>query len=509
MPVDTPDRRSPRWPRTGERTDHAFGLPEGEHVDFDLVTDEPWAGFNYYLGDLRSQCDQHRLHRAHLAQASSPGGLSRAPHRAQPQGGRARAPRRRLEETIFLVGAPQCLLAEGLADLGLEVICGARPEPTVADHLRPLGIPYDAEVAARVSQATEALDGVRGNVASCCTTAASIPTMPSPTRSGGRCCRRLERRRSCSSRRTRRGGPTSSATSTGSGSAARSPPATRRLRATDHRAAPPERPRTRRLTLEPEPAPASRRRICAIVRQRTEAGMATLGRTVGAIAAMAAGSSRSGGRERETAAAPPTIRSRRRWGTADPERTTPLIRLRRRDDVLPQTRSDASGAEPEHSGCPAVGRRGRDLRRIAGGRLRLRHVGDLGRLRSREDSPHTTVTAGPGGSTIDHLELPNPTPLAPEPPQNVSPASTLDLVDTLRGPWTCGRARPSTPTARSRRRCSCPRSPGPHPVIVVAHGLGSSRTSMQETAYSWRPRATSHSFRASQPAVVTGHRTTS
>ena len=32
------------------------------------------------------------------------------------------------EETIFLVGTPQCLLAEGLADLGLEVVMGNRPE---------------------------------------------------------------------------------------------------------------------------------------------------------------------------------------------------------------------------------------------------------------------------------------------------------------------------------------------------------------------------------------------
>jgi hypothetical protein len=56
-------------------------------------------------------------------------------------------------------------LAEGLADLGLEVLVGERPEPVVAEHLRPLGVPYDAEVVAGVSAAGQALDGVRGNVA--------------------------------------------------------------------------------------------------------------------------------------------------------------------------------------------------------------------------------------------------------------------------------------------------------------------------------------------------------
>ena len=34
-----------------------------------------------------------------------------------------------------------------------------------ADHLRPLGIPYDAEVAAKVAVAGEALNEVRGNLA--------------------------------------------------------------------------------------------------------------------------------------------------------------------------------------------------------------------------------------------------------------------------------------------------------------------------------------------------------
>ena len=69
------------------------------------------------------------------------------------------------EESIFLVGTPQCLLAEGLADLGLEVVMGRRPEAVVAEHLRPLGIRYDAEVVAAVAEAGEALGAVRQNAA--------------------------------------------------------------------------------------------------------------------------------------------------------------------------------------------------------------------------------------------------------------------------------------------------------------------------------------------------------
>jgi hypothetical protein len=42
---------------------------------------------------------------------------------------------------------------------------GRRPEETVAGHLRPLGIRYDPEVVAAVSEAGEALGAVRQNAA--------------------------------------------------------------------------------------------------------------------------------------------------------------------------------------------------------------------------------------------------------------------------------------------------------------------------------------------------------
>ena len=150
-----------------ERTDRQFGLPDGEHIDWDLVTDQPWSGFNYYLGDLRSRVainlDLPVLSTsiAHLvAHEAYPGHHT---EHTRKEVGLVRE-RGHLEETIFPVGTPQCLLAEGLADLGLEVVMGRRPEATVAEHLRPLGVRYDAEVAAAVAVAGEALDHVRGNV---------------------------------------------------------------------------------------------------------------------------------------------------------------------------------------------------------------------------------------------------------------------------------------------------------------------------------------------------------
>ena len=151
-----------------ERTLALFGLPEGEHVDFELVSDQPWAGFNYYLGGLQSRVAVNTdlpvlsTGLAHLvAHEAYPG------HHTEHTRKEVGLVRRRQwwEESIFLVGTPQCLLAEGLADLGLEVVMGRRPEPIVAGHMRPLGIRYDADVVAAVAEAGEALGAVRQNAA--------------------------------------------------------------------------------------------------------------------------------------------------------------------------------------------------------------------------------------------------------------------------------------------------------------------------------------------------------
>ena len=154
-----------------ERAGRLFGLPEGEHVDFELVTGQPWSGFNYYLGALRSRVaintDLPVLSPtlAHLvAHEAYPGHHT---EHSRKEAGLVRR-RQQLEETIFLVGTPQCLLAEGLADLGLEIAVSADPTEQAAmaaSHLRPLGIPFDEDVVAAVGRAGDGLGRVRGNVA--------------------------------------------------------------------------------------------------------------------------------------------------------------------------------------------------------------------------------------------------------------------------------------------------------------------------------------------------------
>jgi len=151
-----------------ERTDRAFGLPEGERIDFELVSNEPWSGFNYYEGDLRSRVAIN----TDLPVSSTAIGHLIA-HEAYPghhtehcrkEVGLVRQ-RLQLEESIFLVGTPQCLLAEGLADLAIEVLLGVDHHQEMASLLHPLGIRYDTEVVAAVAAAGEALSAVRGNAA--------------------------------------------------------------------------------------------------------------------------------------------------------------------------------------------------------------------------------------------------------------------------------------------------------------------------------------------------------
>jgi hypothetical protein len=150
------------------RTDALFGLPDGESVEFELVSGQPWSGFNYYLGGLHSRVAINTdlpvlsTSLAHLvAHEAYPGHHT---EHTRKEVGLVRR-QRWWEESIFLVGTPQCLLAEGLADLGLEVAMGRRPEAIVAGHLEPLGIRYDAEVVAAVAEAGEALGAVRQNAA--------------------------------------------------------------------------------------------------------------------------------------------------------------------------------------------------------------------------------------------------------------------------------------------------------------------------------------------------------
>jgi hypothetical protein len=151
-----------------DRTRGQYGLPEVETVKYEVVTDKPWSGFNYYEGDYRSRVAinadlPHRLSQLpHLvAHESYPG--HHTEHCRKERGLVERADR--TEHTVFLVNTPECLMAEGLADLGVEASVGEGWGPWAAEILGDLGLRLDGDLAERLAAAAAPLNRVRQDAA--------------------------------------------------------------------------------------------------------------------------------------------------------------------------------------------------------------------------------------------------------------------------------------------------------------------------------------------------------
>jgi len=146
----------------------AYGLPEAETVDYQVVTDQPWSGFNYYLGGYRSTVAINAdlpMRRSALpslvAHESYPGHHTEHCRKEQllVEG------RCRLEHTIFLVNTPECLMAEGLADLGILASIGEAWGRWAQEVFADLGHSFDGERAEALAKAAAPLDGVRQDAA--------------------------------------------------------------------------------------------------------------------------------------------------------------------------------------------------------------------------------------------------------------------------------------------------------------------------------------------------------
>src|SRR3954464_5075457 len=145
-----------------------YGLPEVETVAYQVVTDQPWSGFNYYEGDFRSRV---------AINADLPPRLGRLPHLVAHEsypGHHTEHCRKelglvergdRIEHTVFLVNTPECLMAEGLADLGGQASVGQGWGPWAAEILGDLGLRLDGDLAERVTEAAAPLNRVRQDAA--------------------------------------------------------------------------------------------------------------------------------------------------------------------------------------------------------------------------------------------------------------------------------------------------------------------------------------------------------
>ena len=160
------------------RAEADFGLPGGEDLRVSLVRDRPWSGYNWYDGGRRSRVEINID-----LPTRAPDLLGIVAHETYPGHHLEHAwkeaelveTRGRVEASAMLINAPECLLSEGLADLGRRF---AFPSDTHEDLLvelfdrAGLAIAADPEAARDAARrsiailaARQALAPVRGNAA--------------------------------------------------------------------------------------------------------------------------------------------------------------------------------------------------------------------------------------------------------------------------------------------------------------------------------------------------------
>ncbi len=151
-----------------DRVRRKYALPEQEIVEYQVVTNKPWSGFNYYLGGYRSRVAinadlGHRMSNLpHLvAHESYPGHHT---EHCRKEAGLVEQ-RGHAEQSIFLINTPQCLMAEGMADLGLHAAVGPGWGLWTEGIFRDLGLRMDGELSEKVESAASGLLTVRQDAA--------------------------------------------------------------------------------------------------------------------------------------------------------------------------------------------------------------------------------------------------------------------------------------------------------------------------------------------------------
>jgi hypothetical protein len=150
------------------RTEALVGLPQGEDVEVEYVSDKPWAAYNYYLGGLRSRIEVNTdapLSPSFVVELAAHEGYpghhtehSWKEQRRVREGGE-------LEESAQMIGTPAAIISEGIAGLAAGILLGDEEQQITAEHLRGTSVAYDPELSRTVQEAFTPLGRVRGNAA--------------------------------------------------------------------------------------------------------------------------------------------------------------------------------------------------------------------------------------------------------------------------------------------------------------------------------------------------------
>lgn len=151
------------------RTAALIELPVDETVAFELVSDKPWSGYNWYLGQARSrvECNTDLPIRANslvglICHEAYPG--HHTEHALKEQ--HLFVERGWGEHAMCLVAAPECVISEGIATLAPEIIFGTDAATWAAAEIYPLaGRDGDPEREQQVAAAGRALRALGANAA--------------------------------------------------------------------------------------------------------------------------------------------------------------------------------------------------------------------------------------------------------------------------------------------------------------------------------------------------------
>ncbi len=155
---------------TRSRADAFASLPGGEGIEIEMVSDKPWSGYNWYLGNCRSlvQINTDLPIRASAL-------LDLICHEGYPGHHTEHAIKEQVlyrehgfgEHAIQLINTPECVISEGIATLAESVLFS--PGEGAAwrtEHLyRMAGIPSDPVQEQQILDAQRGLKSVSGNAA--------------------------------------------------------------------------------------------------------------------------------------------------------------------------------------------------------------------------------------------------------------------------------------------------------------------------------------------------------
>ncbi|MGH2618795.1 MAG: hypothetical protein ACRDJC_26500, partial [Thermomicrobiales bacterium] len=156
-------------PELRERTLDFVPLPAGESIELRMVSDRPWSGYNWYLGDGHSRVDLNTdlpIYAYRLTDLLA--------HEGYPGHHTEHALKERLyteeglgEHALQLINTPECLISEGIATVAENMLFS--PEELVRfrrERVYPAaGITGDPEREVAIGAAQRVLRSVPGNAA--------------------------------------------------------------------------------------------------------------------------------------------------------------------------------------------------------------------------------------------------------------------------------------------------------------------------------------------------------